>query len=82
MYVVVFLVKRQMIAIVTVFFDFLPPVQIAVSIYVTLASTYFIIRTQPMELRYLNLIELANDFLFVSVNYFLFLFTDFVTLTT
>ena len=82
LHVVLFLVKRLIIAVVTVFLDFLPPVQIAVSIYLTLVSSYFTVTTQPMELWYLNWIELANDFLFISVNYFMFLFTDFVTLPT
>ena len=82
LHVVLFLVKRLIIAFVTVFLDFLPPVQIAVSIYLTLVSSYFTVTTQPMELWYLNWIELANDFLFISVNYFMFLFTDFVTLPT
>ena len=82
LHVVLFLVKRLIIAVVTVFLNFLPPVQIAVSIYLTLVSSYFTVTTQPMELWYLNWIELANDFLFISVNYFMFLFTDFVTLPT
>ena len=75
---VIFLAKRQLIAFVTVFLDILPVAQIATGIYVTLASMSFTYNVWPMEYWYLNWIELANDLLFITTNYFAFMFTDFI----
>lgn len=40
----------------------------------------FTIRLKPMDHWYLNWIEIANDILYISTNYFLFLFSDFIIL--
>lgn len=78
MMMALFLVKRLLIAIVTVYCDIMPVVQIATGIYITLVSSSFTLCVKPMESNYLNWVELANDFLFITTNYFSFLFTDYV----
>ena len=76
--VVIFLIKRLLIALVTEYVDTLPVIQIATSMFITIASFSFTYNYKPMISNYLNWIDLANDVLFMSLNYFLFLFTDYI----
>ena len=75
----IFLFVRLIIAWLTVYLDWFPWAQMFTQTFLVLGTCCYIIEGRPMESPFLNRLELVNQCFLLSCVYFLYLFTDFVS---
>jgi hypothetical protein len=74
----IFCLRRLLICIFTIHFNSYLILNIYVTIYSSIFILFFYINVQPFKTRFLNRIEILNEIGYLSTNYFMFLFTDFI----
>ena len=75
----IFLFVRLVLAWLTVYLAWFPWCQMFIQTFLVLGTCCYIIEGRPMESPFLNRLELVNQCFLLSCVYFLYLFTDFVS---
>jgi len=77
-WITIFLTKRLLIALITIFLMEFPWAQICMYQMVTMVQLAHLVDYMPMESKFQNYIEILNDGFVLLSSYSLFLFTDLV----